>query len=72
MQTIRGLIALVIVAAAVFAFAAINDMKSQTKFATEANNATAAGPVGIAKKLPAKEAASAVNQVRQKAGHANL
>lgn len=72
MQTIKGLVVLLVVAAAVLTFCAINDLKSQARYAMEMNNAALTGPVRIAKQPPVRTTTNAVNQARQKTGHANL
>ena len=72
MQMVKGLIALLFVGAVVFAIGALNDMKSQAKYAATMNGATATNPARIAKRPPAGPAPNPANQVRQKARHANL
>lgn len=76
MQTIKGLIALLFIAAVVFAIGATDDIKSQDKYAAKLRNSATAETAGRAiaagRRAATKIGTNAVHQARQKIKNANL
>jgi type IV secretory pathway component VirB8 len=72
MQTIKGLIALLLVAVAIFAIAGLNDIKSQDRYAVKLRNAATAYVVKSGNQTAARTATNVVNQARHKIKNENL
>jgi len=72
MQTIKGLSALLLVAVAVFAMGAMNDIKSRARHAAKLFKPAAASPVATVRLTGTSTETNAVHQVRQNIKNANL
>ena len=72
MQTIKGLIVLLLVAVAVFVVVGLNDIRSQNEYAAKLLKPAAASAVTTGRQTAIKTETNAVRQVRQKIRNANL
>lgn len=72
MQTIKGLIALLLTAVAVFTAVEIYNSKAEAKYIAKLKNTIADNTVKTAKQSPSKVTTNAVDQARQKVKNLNL
>lgn len=72
MQTIKGIIALLLATVFVFTAVEIFNSKAEAGYIARLKNTIVANPVGMAKAAPAGAATNVVNQARQKIKNVNL